>query len=467
MAMTSPAAAAHRRLSRRARDGRLAAPVSHVHLGLGSFFRAHQAWYTEHSPDRDEWGIAAFAGRSSALAEALTGQDGLYTLVTRAASRDQFDIVSSLSAAHPAADHESFLRYLAEPRVRVLTLTVTEAGYYRDRSGGLDAGHAAIRADLAALRVRRTEPVSTVPARLAAGLAARSAAGGAPITIVPCDNLPDNGDVTATVVRQFAELLDPALASWIEASVSFASTVVDRITPALGAGEAGIIAARTGRDDRAPVVTEPFSEWILSGSFPAERPGWEQAGAVFTGMIVPFEQRKLWLLNGGHSLLAYAGSLRGHATIAAAVADQTCRGWLEQWWQDASAQLDLPADGITAYRADLLARFANRRIRHQLAQIAADGSQKLPVRVLPVLRAYRDRGQLPHGAVRILAAWLCHLRGAGLPVNDPRAAELMALASGPPDDAARRVLSVLDPALGEDGDLLAAVRATAQELCGP
>ena len=465
MAMTSPAAAAHRRLSRRARDGRPAAPVSHVHLGLGSFFRAHQAWYTEHSPDRDEWGIAAFTGRSSALAEALTGQDGLYTLVTRAASHDRFDIVSSLSAAHPAADHESFLRYMAEPRVRVLTLTVTEAGYYRDRSGGLDAGHAAIQADLAALRVRRTELVSTVPARLAAGLGARSAAGGAPITIVPCDNLPDNAGVTAAVVRQFAELLDPALASWIASSVSFVSTVVDRITPALGAAEAGLVAARTGRDDRAPVVTEPFSEWILSGSFPAGRPGWEQAGAAFTCTIVPFEQRKLWLLNGGHSLLAYAGSLRGHATIAAAVADQTCRDWLEQWWQDASAQLDLPADEITAYRADLLARFANGRIRHQLAQIAADGSQKLPVRVLPVLRADRARGRLSHGAVRILAAWLCHLRGAGPPVKDPRAAELTALASGPPDDAARRVLSVLDPALGEDGDLLAAVAAAARELC--
>jgi len=444
----------------------VAAPVSHVHLGLGSFLRAHQAWYTEHSPDRGEWGIAAFAGRSSALAEALTGQDCLYTLITRAASHDQFDVVSSLSAAHPAADHESFLRYLAEPRVRVLTLTVTEAGYYRNRTGGLDTGHPAIQADLVALRGRRTEPVSTVPARLAAGLAARSAAGGAPITIVPCDNLPDNGAVTAAVVRQFAELLDPALASWIATTVRFVGTVVDRITPALGAADAGIVAARTGRDDHAPVVTEPFSEWILSGSFAAGRPAWEQAGAVFTRIIVPFEQRKLWLLNGGHSLLAYAGSLRGHATIAAAVADQACRGWLEQWWQDASAQLDLPADEIAAYRADLLARFDNRRIRHQLAQIGADGSHKLPIRVLPVLRADRARGRLPHGAVRILAAWLCHLQGAGLPVSDPRGAELMALASGPPADAARRVLSALDPALGEDGDLLAAVRAAARELCG-
>lgn len=463
----SPDAAARRGLSRRAGDGRPAAPVSHVHLGLGSFFRAHQAWYTEHSPDRDEWGIAAFSGRSSALAEALTGQDNLYTVVTRAAAQDQFDVVSSLSASHPASDHESFLRYLASPRVRVLTMTVTEAGYRRDGDGGLDSSDPAIQADLAALRARITGPVSTVPARVTAGLAARHAAGCGAITIVPCDNLPGNGHATAEVVTQFAGLIDPALASWIAGSVSFASTVVDRITPRLSEGDPAIVAARTHRDDQAPVVTEPFSEWILSGSFPAGRPGWEHAGAAFADTITPFEQRKLWLLNGGHSLLAYAGPLRGHDTVAAAVTDQACRGWLEQWWQEASSHLGLPAAGIAAYRGDLLARFANHRIRHQLAQIAADGSQKLPVRVLPVLRAERDRRHLPIGSVRILAAWLCHLRGAGPPVNDPRAAELTALASGPLDAAAGRVLSALDRALGEDGDLLAAIRAAAAGMCRP
>jgi fructuronate reductase len=213
------------------------------------------------------------------------------------------------------------------------------------------------------------------------------------------------------------------------------------------------------------VVTEPFSEWILSGSFPAGRPGWEHGGAVFTDTITPFEQRKLWLLNGGHSLLAYGGSLRGHDTIAAAAGDQVCLDWLEQWWQEAAAHLVLPAASISPYRDELLARWANHRIHHLLAQIAADGSQKLPVRVLPVLRAERDRGRVPPGAARILAAWLCHLRGAGVPVSDPRGAELTALASGPLDIAARQVMSALDPGLGEDDDLVAAVRATARELC--
>jgi fructuronate reductase len=465
MTPTAPAAP-YRRLSRPAGDGRPAAPVSQVHLGLGSFFRAHQAWYTEHCPDRDAWGIAAFTGRSSALADALTSQDNLYTLVTRGEEQDQFEVIGSLSAAHPAADHQRFLRYLAAPQVRVLTLTVTEAGYCLAGDGRLDLSRPAIQADLATLRTERTGRVGTVPARLTAGLAARYASGGAAITIVPCDNLPDNGGATAAIVRQFAELLDPGLAGWIHESVSFASTVVDRITPMPGASDVATVAAQTHRDDRAPVVTEPFSEWIIGGSFPAGRPAWEQAGAVFADSITPFEQRKLRLLNGGHSLLAYAGSLRGHQTIATAVADQTCLSWLAQWWQEASADLDLPSADLAAYQRELLARWANHRIHHRLAQIAADGSQKLRVRVLPVVRAERNRGRMPAGAVRILAAWLCHLRGAGAPVDDPRAAELTALAGGPLDRAARQVLTALSPDLGDDGELQAAVRAAAQELCG-
>ena len=186
------------------------------------------------------------------------------------------------------------------------------------------------------------------------------------------------------------------------------------------------------------MVTEPFSEWVLSGRFAGGRPRWEDAGATFTDDIAPFEERKLWLLNGGHSLLAYAGSARGHETVADAVADATCRGWLETWWDEASAHLTLPAEDLARYREALLERFANPRMRHLLAQIAADGSQKLPIRILPVLRAERSAGRMPEGAVRVLAAWIGHLRGSGAPVVDPRADELVALAAGPLPQAARR-----------------------------
>ena len=165
---------------------------------------------------------------------------------------------------------------------------------------------------------------------------------------------------------------------------------------------------------------------MLSGDFPGGRPRWEPPGATFADNIEPYEQRKLWLLNGAHSLMAYAGSARGHETVAEAVVDDTCRAWMQQWWAEASRHLDLPAEVVDAYRDALLDRFANPRMRHRLAQIAADGSQKLPVRVLPVLRAERAAGRLPGGAARVLAAWICHLRGLGVPVDDVRADQMVA-----------------------------------------
>jgi fructuronate reductase len=462
--MTVPASSP-RPLSR-ARDGRPAAPVRHVHLGLGNFFRAHQAWYTEHAPDAGDWGIAAFTGRSAALADALTAQDGLYTLATRPADGDHFAVISSVSAAHPAADHASWLGYLTSPSVRVVTLTVTEAGYLRGGDGGLDAGHPAVQADLAALRSDHAAPVRTVPGRLAAGLAARRRAGAGPLTIVPCDNLPGNGPAAQRVLTGFAERLDPSLEPWITESVRFVTTVADRITPQLTERDPAAVQAGTGLTDRAPVVTEPFSEWVLSGPFAAGRPAWHDAGAVFTDRIGPFEQRKLWLLNGGHCLLAYAGALRGHRTVAGAIADQVCRGWLQEWWDEASPHLDLPAPSIADYQAALAGRFANPRIRYLLAQVATDGSVKLPVRILPVLRAERAAGRLPPGAIRVLAAWVCHLRGHGAPVSDPRAAELTAQAAGPLAGAVRSVLTSLDPALGGDNGLIAAAVSQAGELGG-
>lgn len=461
-----PAPGGASRLSRHGNGGRPLAPVRQVHLGLGSFFRAHQAWYTERSPDRDEWGIAGFTGRSRTLADTLTSQDNLYTLVTRSSTDDEFAVISSLSASVPASDQASFAGYLATPEARLLTLTVTEAGYLRGPSGDLDTDDAALRGDLAALRAGQHEGLRTVPGRVTAGLAARRAADAGPIAVVSCDNLPHNGDTAGRVVSQLAELVGPGLASWVSESVSFVNTVVDRITPAPDPHDRRLVMEATGRDDQAPVVTEPFSEWVLSGSFPGGRPAWESGGAVVSDTIEPFEHRKLWLLNGGHSLLAYTGSLRGHATVAEAVGDESCRRWLEQWWQEASAHLDLADVDLAEYRRALTIRFASRRIRHQLAQIAADGSHKLPIRVLPVVRAERECGRLPVGGLRILAGWLCHLRGAGAPVSDSRAGELTDLARGPVDAAAARLLRTLDPALAEDVVVLGTVRELASELSG-
>jgi fructuronate reductase len=203
---------------------------------------------------------------------------------------------------------------------------------------------------------------------------------------------------------------------------------------------------------------------VLSGAFPAGRPRWQDAGATFTDDITPYEHRKLWLLNGAHSLLAYAGSITGHETVAGAAADETCRSWLEEWWTVASPHLNQPAADVAAYRTALLQRFANTRMRDRLDRIAADGSQKLPIRILPVLRAERAAGRVPPGATRVLAAWVCHLRGLGAPVNDVRASEVVPLAKGPLAEAVPRVLASLDLALGADTDVVTIVVDQSKEL---
>ncbi|MCO8269225.1 mannitol dehydrogenase family protein [Actinoplanes sp. TRM 88003] len=391
----------------------MSAPVRIVHLGLGGFFRAHQAWYTGFD---DGWGIAAFTGRSAALAEALTRQDGRYTLIVRGPSQDDLQVQTSIVAAFPGSDAAAWRDAVADPAVAVLTITMTEAAY---------------------------APGGVVADRLVAGLAARRLAGSGPIAIVSCDNLPGNADATAHVVHELAQRLDPALDEWVTANVSFVATMVDRITPRTTSED-------VLDDDLVPVVTEPFTEWILSGDFPAGRPAWERGGARFVDDVVPHETRKLLLLNGGHSLLAYAGSALGHETVSAAVTDPQCRAWLDQWWDEACRHVPLPADELTAYRAALLERFANPRIRHTLAQIAADGSQKIPIRVVPVLRAERSAGRLPTGAARVLAAWIDHLRGAGAPVADAGAQPYEERAG-----SVREVLTLLAPDLDGDTELIA------------
>jgi fructuronate reductase len=453
-----------RRLSR-GTDGRQTAPVRIVHLGIGNFSRAHQAWFTEHAPDADEWGIAAFTGRSAAIAESLTGQDGLYTLLVKGATGSRAEVISSLSAVHAADDLAALRGYFAAPLLSIVTSTVTEAGYRRAESGGLDVDATDVAADIAALVA---DPlggtVTTTPGRLVAGLLARRAARAGALSLVPCDNIPDNGLMVRRVVSDLADRVDPTLRPWIDDNVAFVTTMVDRITPRTTDADRAEVLAATGVDDPETVVTEPFSEWVLAGEFPGGRPAWDVPGARFVDDIHPFETRKLWLLNGAHSVMAYAGSIRGHETVAEAVADPVVRDWVEEWWESACRHLTLPHAEVTAYRMALLDRFANPQIRHRLAQIAADGSQKVPIRAVPVLLAERADGVLPLGATRFVAAWVAHLRGHGAPVDDVRADEVTALAEGPVREAVAAVLAWLGV---DDIDVAAIVEQQLTELESP
>jgi fructuronate reductase len=453
------------RLSRSLPNTPPAAPVRIVHLGIGNFHRAHQAWYTANAPDAEQWGIAGFTGRRADMADALRPQDGLYTLITRSPEGDAYELVGALSAVHAAAEHDAYLDYLSRPDVAIVTITVTEAAYLRGPDGGLDVNQNVVQRDLEALRKDPRAPVGSLPARLVAGLAARRSAGGPALTILSCDNLPENGAVTKAVVTDLAALVDDFLTSWIETNVDFATSMVDRITPGTTDEDRKLVEEACGYIDAYPVATEPFTEWVISGTFPAGRPRWESSDATLVDDVEPFEQRKLWLLNGSHSMLAYAGSIRGHQTIDEAIADDDCRSWVEAFWDEASRHLSLPAEDITRYRHALLTRFSNPRAQDQLSRIAADGSAKLPVRTLPTVRAERAAGRIPLGCATTLAAWVLHLRGVGAPIKDPGAAAAQAAANGVELDlAVPAVLNVLEPGLGNDREFVDAVLGQARAI---
>ena len=448
------------RLSR-AGHGRPAAPVRIVHLGLGNFARAHQFWYTEHAPDAAEWGVAAFTGRRPGAADKLRAQDGLYTLITREPAEDRFEVISAVSAVHASAEYEAYLGYLSDPGVRLVTTTVTEAGYMRGADGALDVADPLVSADLREVRADARATARTVPVKLAAGLRARRGASAGPLTVLPCDNLSENGTVLATVVLDAADLIDPSLADWIRTNVSWATCMVDRITPATTDRERADVTAALGYLDVSPVPTEPFSEWIISGEFPGGRPAWEDAGALIVADVEPFEHRKLQMLNGAHSLMAYAASIRGHETVSDAIGDPQIRGWVMEWWDAVARHLTVESD---EYRAALLFRFENPRIQHRLAQIAADGSQKLPVRILPIVREERAAGHLTDGALRPIAAWVQHLRGHGAPVRDSGPTAEPSLAGHDLAESVDRVLGHLDGDLGADPDVAARITRIAGEL---
>ncbi|HEY5229344.1 MAG TPA: mannitol dehydrogenase family protein, partial [Galbitalea sp.] len=310
-----------------------------AHLGLGAFARSHLAWYTQ--AVSDDWGIVAVTGR---VAPALHLQHWRYGLIIRGPGTDTASVIDSVIGLDTGA--------IANPETALVTLTVTEAGY-----------------------VAGARP----PQLLVAGLRERRDAGGGAIAIVPCDNLPSNGSVIRDAVLLLAE---PELASWIDDNASFVSTMVDRITPATTAADIVIAEELLGWHDAVPVVTEPFTEWVLQGTFPTGRPAWENAGAQFVDDVEPYEQRKLWMLNGAHSLMAYRGLELRLSTVFEAWGALAAE--VEQLWQEAREVLPLPAEDVDAWLHNLRTRWQNPRIEHRLEQIAQGGEQKIPARILSV-----------------------------------------------------------------------------------
>ncbi|MGY2048750.1 mannitol dehydrogenase family protein [Methylobacterium sp. JK268] len=420
-----------------------------LHLGLGAFFRAHGALYTEDVLEArgGDWGIRGVSLQRPDQRDRLAPQGFLYTALEAAPEGERARIVRALLDVQVAPeDPAAIVRALADPGTRIVSLTVTEKGYGHDpATGRLRPDHPDIRHDAA----NPDAPRSAV-GFLAAGLRLRRARGLAPFTVLCCDNLPGNGALLAGLVRDFAALTDDALAGWIEAAVPFPSTMVDRIVPALAEADHAAAARVTGLHDAAPVRHEPFRQWVIEDRFVgADRPDWAEAGAQIVADVAPFEQMKLRLLNGAHSALAYLGFLAGHETIAEAVRDPVLRAYLHRFWDEVRPVVPVPpGQDLDAYTRALAERFANPAIRHRTWQIAMDGSQKLPQRLLSSIRDRLARG-LPIPALALaVAAWARYVggtdeRGAPIDVRDPLAGALRERLDAAGADPAARIRALL------------------------
>jgi fructuronate reductase len=416
--------------------GELGRQVGIVHLGIGAFHRAHQAVYTEDAAaaaGEAGWGICGVTQRSAAVADQLLPQDCRYGMLERGRAGASLRVVGQVAdVLYPARDRDRLADRLADPGVRVISLTVTEKGYHRTPDGRLDLAARPVRADLDG-----APPGSTV-GLLVRGLQHRAATSDAPVTVLICDNLTSNGQALRGLVEDFCAALPAAegqpLAEWIARRVSFPNSMVDRIVPATTAQDRRDAAALLGLVDAGLVVAEPFHQWVIEDRFAAGRPPWQLAGADLVDDVEPYEQLKLRMLNGTHSMLAYLGALAGHPTIAQALADpelaEAAQRLLEE---DVAPTLTAPpGTDLTAYGRSVLERFANPALRHRTVQIAMDGSQKLPLRLLGTVRDGLAAGRTPRWAILGVAAWMAYVAlgrsrtGDPLPLDDPLADRLRA-----------------------------------------
>ncbi len=399
-----------------------------VHLGIGAFHRAHQAVMTDDAIAKHggDWRIIGVSLRSRALAQQLNEQSGLYTLLERAPSGTSARVVGAIDRVI-AADATATLEALCAASIRVVTLTVTEKGYGVDRGTGLpDRSDTVVAADL-----KQPESPEGVLGLLVAAIKRRRDDALPPLTLLSCDNLPNNGALLRGGVIGFARLVgNDELADWIDENIAFPSSMVDRITPASTPETFQEAARQTGCEDTAAVETEPFLQWVIEDKFVSGRPNWEAGGALFVDDVAPFEKMKLTMLNGAHSMIAYAGFLCGRKYVRDVMNDPDLSLLVDQHLKAASALLDpLPQIDYLDYAQALLARFSNPLIAHETYQIASDGSQKLPQRIFtPALNAL-DAGLSVRPFAFAAAMWMRYCAGRRddgtvYELRDPRAEEL-------------------------------------------
>lgn len=399
-----------------------------VHLGIGAFHRAHQAMFTDAVLASGDlaWGIVGAGVISADMQRALEPQDCLYTLAEMGADSERLRVIGSIVGVFGGAeDAGKLLAKMSDVSTRIVSITVTEKGYYLDlATGKLLMQAPAIAADLA----NPAQP-KTILGLIVQALKNRKVAGIPPFTVMSCDNLPQNGKLAQAAVLAFAREVEPVLADWIEAEVRFPCTMVDRITPATTDADRARVNGLIGMDDAWPVVTEEFCQWVIEDQFTMGRPDWTVAGAIFSDELESWEDMKLRCLNGAHSTLSYLGQLTGRETVADAMQLPLITNILDPLWVEIRAVLKAPKGVNSAeYVESLKRRFRNPSLKHRTAQIASDGSQKLPQRLLAPLRD-RLAKDLPAPAIATaIAAWMLYVvkvAHEGAALNDPLAAEIL------------------------------------------
>jgi mannitol 2-dehydrogenase len=417
------------------RYDRAALSAGILHFGVGNFHRAHQAAYLDELFDlgRDhDWAIlgAGVMPGDARMREALQGQDWLTTLVEQSAGESRARVTGAMLEMLPVGAGEAILARLADPAVRIVSLSVTEGGYFLDAAGRFDPTQPAIAADGAA-----PQAPETVFGLIAAGLKRRKAASVAPFTVMSCDNIPHNGVAARAAVAGVARLSDPALADWIEREVAFPSGMVDRITPATGARERALLASDFGIEDAWPVFCEDFRQWVLEDDFPAGRPELERVGVQFVPDVTPFETMKIRILNGGHAVLAYAAGLLDIHFVHDAMAHDLVRGFLEKVERTEILPTVPPVPGtdLDWYLREILRRFANPKIGDTVRRLCFDGPNRQPKFVVPPLVQRLRAGEDVTGLALASALWCRYCHGetdSGRPIepNDPQWDRLQALA---------------------------------------
>ena len=410
-----------------------------VHIGVGGFHRAHQALYLDKllaDPAMPRWGEAGIGLLQTDLRmrDALDGQDCLYTLVERSADSQTAQVIGSMTEyIFAPANRQAALERMAAAETRIVSLTVTEGGYFLDEgTGEINLDHPEIRHDLE----HPHEPVTSVGC-LVEALDRRMLRGLAPFTVMSCDNLQGNGHITRQLLAAYSGLRNTGLQKRIEASVSCPNSMVDRITPTTTAQDIAFVQERFGIDDAWPVVTEPYLQWVIEDDFACGRPRWEEVGAQIVTDVTPYELMKIRLLNGSHLAMGYVGALAGHTYVHDLMQDEAIRRFTEAFMQEVTPAVPaIPGVSVADYKQVLIQRFANPAINDQVTRICSDGSAKLPKWILPTLTKLMEQGDPIDLVTLVIASWIQYLRmgvddaGRPLTILDPRAAELIAVAQG-------------------------------------